>query len=78
MDELDHPPSPWGQVDPPALAFPFGSSFEITHRFELPNNVIGRLPRHANPARKVGWPHPVGRGKAEDGKMDGLQVGEAR
>jgi hypothetical protein len=78
MDDLDHPPSPGCQIDPATLAFPLRSPLEVTQRFELPDDVIGRLPRHAKPPREVRWSHPVGGREAEDGEMGGLQVGEPR
>ena len=58
--------------------FRSGSALDISQRFELPDDVVGRLPRHANPPREVRRAYPVGRRKGEDGEMSGLQVGEAR
>jgi hypothetical protein len=65
-----------GKIDPAALAFPLCSPLEVTQRFELSDDVIGRLPRHANPSREVGRPHTVERRKASDGEMGGLQIRE--
>ncbi len=78
MDDPDHPPGAGREIDEAALAFPRRSPLEVTQRFQLSDNVIGRLPRHANPAREVGWPDAVGRRKTEDSEMGWLQIREPR
>jgi quercetin dioxygenase-like cupin family protein len=44
----------------------------------LPDNVVGRLTRHAKPPREVRRPYRVGWWKAEDREMGRLQVREPR
>lgn len=76
-DRVHHLVAALGQVDQPAVGATWCATFEIAKLLKLADQVVGRLPRHADLPGELGQPDPVGRRPGKDHEMCILQVGEA-
>ena len=73
VDDLDHRPCTGGEIDAAAPALSLGAPLEVTQRFELPNDMIGRLRRHANRRARSDGLTPSGGGKPKTARWAGCK-----